>query len=203
MRKQKAALLLAALLLAAGGCGNKTEQLVEPVVESVTEPEDNAGSAEDGSGEEAGGEAAGENDSGSENPGKEAAGENNSGNENPDEGQNTPAGEDSFEGVVREINEKDNFVVVSKIFKEEMEDGGQAAVIFVGEGAGEEDLITVYFTENTTFKIKTVKNGGEEVTEKEGAFSDIRKESTLEFKGKMDAKGEEFLADETVIYEFI
>lgn len=202
MRKQKAALLLAALLLAAGGCGNKTEQLVEPVVESVTEPEDNAGSAEDGSGEEAGKEAAGENDSGSENPGKEAAGENNPGNENPDEGQNTPAGEDSFEGVVREINEKDNFVVVSKMFTEEADGGGQIAVV-LGEGTEGEELITVYFTENTTFKIKTVKNGGEEVTEKEGAFSDIRKESTLEFKGKMDAKGEEFLADETVIYEFI
>ncbi len=202
MRKQKAALLLAALLLAAGGCGNKTEQLVEPVVESVTEPEDNAGSAEDGSGEEAGKEAAGENDSGSENPGKEAAGENNPGNENPDEGQNTPAGEDSFEGVVREINEKDNFVVVSKMFTEEADGGGQIAVV-LGEGTEGEELITVYFTENTTFKIKTVKNGGEEVTEKEGAFSDIRKESTLEFKGKMDAKGEEFLADETDIYEFI
>ena len=187
MRKQKAALLLAALLLAAGGCGNKTEQLVEPVVESVTEPEDNAGSAEDGSGEEAG---------------KEAAGENNPGNENPDEGQNTPAGEDSFEGVVREINEKDNFVVVSKMFTEEADGGGQIAVV-LGEGTEGEELITVYFTENTTFKIKTVKNGGEEVTEKEGAFSDIRKESTLEFKGKMDAKGEEFLADETDIYEFI
>lgn len=188
MRKQKAALLLAALLLAAGGCGNKTEQLVEPVVESVTEPEDNAGSTEDGSGEEAG---------------KEAAGENDSGNENPDEGQNTPAGEDSFEGVVREINEKDNLVVVSKIFTEEVDGGMVAAEVIAIDGSEDEELITVYFTENTTFKIKTVKNGGEEVTEKEGAFSDIRKESILEFKGKMDAKGEEFLADETVIYEFI
>ena len=203
MRKQKAALLLAALLLAAGGCGNKTEQLVEPVVESVTEPEDNAGSTEDGSGEEAGKEAAGENDSDSENPGKEAAGENDSGNENPDEGQNTPAGEDSFEGVVREINEKDNLVVVSKIFTEEVDGGMVAAEVIAIDGSEDEELITVYFTENTTFKIKTVKNGGEEVTEKEGAFSDIRKESILEFKGKMDAKGEEFLADETVIYEFI
>ena len=104
---------------------------------------------------------------------------------------------------MKEINEKDNFVVVSKIFTEEVEDGGQVAVIFVGEGVEEEDLITVYFTESTTFKIRTVKNAGEEVTEKEGAFSDIKEELTLEFKGKMDAKGEEFLADEVFIYEFI
>ena len=100
-------------------------------MESVTEPEDNAGGAEEGGGEEAG---------------KETAGEDDSGNENPDEGQNTPAGEDSFEGVVREINEKDNFVVVSKIFTEEVDGGMVAAEVIAIDGSEDEELITVYFT---------------------------------------------------------
>ncbi len=104
---------------------------------------------------------------------------------------------------MREINEKDNFVVVSKIFTEEVDGGMVAAEVIAIDGSEDEELITVYFTESTTFKIKTVKNAGEEVTEKEGAFSDIKEELTLEFKGKMDAKGEEFLADEVFIYEFI
>lgn len=103
---------------------------------------------------------------------------------------------------MREINEKDNFVVVSKIFTEEV-DGGMVAEVIAIDGSEDEELITVYFTESTTFKIKTVKNAGEEVTEKEGAFSDIKEELTLEVKGKMDARGEEFLADEVFIYEFI
>lgn len=181
MRKKGAALWLVILLVAASGCGNKEEQLVESG-EMIVTPQNN-GSTEDGE----------------RNEKEEEDRENKEESNNVGENQ----AEDSLEGMVREINEKDNFVIVSKIFTEEIGGGTEAAVTVVGEGAEGEELINVYFTENTGFKIKTVKNAGEEVTEKEGAFSDIKVESTLELKGKMDAKGEEFLADEVIIYEFI
>lgn len=195
MRKQKAALWIAVILIAAAGCGNKKEQLVESGDMIVT-PQDNGSAEKD--------ENTGEIDEDESN--KEISDENSdekgAGGKDESGGSGESQGEDSLEGVVKEINEKDNFVVVSKIFTEETESGSEA-VLMVGEGAEGEELITVYFTENTDFQIKTVKNAGEEVTEKEGAFSDIKKESILELKGKMDAKGEEFLADEVFINEFI
>lgn len=199
MRKQKAALWIAVMLIAAAGCGNKKEQLVESGDMIVT-PQDNGSAEEDENKEEI--------DENKEESNKEAPDENSNekGAGEKDEGESGGSGEsqgeDSLEGVVKEINAKDNFVVVSKIFTEETESGSEA-VLMVGEGAENEELITVYFTENTDFQIKTVKNAGEEVTEKEGAFSDIKEESILELKGKMDAKGEEFLADEVFINEFI
>lgn len=197
MRKQKAALWIAVILIAAAGCGNKKEQLVESGDMIVT-PQDNGSAEED--------ENKGEIDENEEESDKEVSDENSdekgAGGKDESGGSGESQGEDSLEGVVKEINEKDNFVVVSKIFTEETESGSEA-VLMVGEGAEGEELITVYFTENTDFQIKTVKNAGEEVTEKEGAFSDIKKESILELKGKMDAKGEEFLADEVFINEFI
>ncbi len=215
MKRKKAALWIAVCLISVTGCGGQKEQLVE--TEGIVTPVQDDDSFEEDENKEEAENNTSENDENS----AEGNGENNAegndennasgndendvggGDENESGSSGESQAEDSFEGVVKEINEKDNFVVVSKIFTEEYEGGGETAVIMVGEGSGGEELITVYFTENTDFQIKTVKNAGEEVTEKEGAFSDIRKESILELKGKMDAKGEEFLADEVFINEFI
>ncbi|MCM1136653.1 MAG: hypothetical protein NC400_13905 [Clostridium sp.] len=207
MKKRKIALWTALLLIAASGCGNKMEQLVESVdvgVEPINETklEEDKGNDVDAAQKDISKEI-------EENTQKNQASLNNEESASKESSQDKeassqnekPSSEEVLEGSVTSINEKDNFVIINKIFTEELENGASEAVMLTGSDA--EELITVYFTENTKFRIKTVVNAGEEVTEKEGTFSDIKMESTLEFKGKMDSKGEEFLADEAVIYEFI
>lgn len=187
MKKEKATLVIAVLLIAITGCGNKTEQLVEST-EVIAEPKDYSNTETDGESDESKNET--DNEENQEDLSKE------------DMSAKETSEEESLEGTVKSINENDNFVVISKIFTEELDGGGELAVA-AGAGDKGEELITVYFTEETRFQIKTVKNAGEEVTEKEGDFSDIKEESILNFKGNMDDKGEEFLATDVVIYEFV
>ncbi len=209
MKRKKAALWIAVCLISVTGCGGQKEQLVE-TEDIVTPVQDDDSFEEDENKEEAENNTS-ENDENNAERNDENNAEGNDENNASGNDENNASGndendgktqaEESFSGVVSEINKKDNFVVVRKIITQE---GGTVAVVTVAEEAGEEeDLVTVFFTDNTAFKVKTVKNAGEEVTEREGAFSDIKKESTLEFKGKMDAKGQEFLADEVVICEFV
>lgn len=201
MKRKKAALWIAVCLISATGCGGQKEQLVE-TEDIVTPVQDDDSFEEDENKEEAENNTSeNEENSAEENNENNAEGNDENNASGDDENDGKAQAEESFSGVVSEINKKDNFVVVRKIITQE---GGTVAVVTVAEEAGEEeDLVTVFFTDNTAFKVKTVKNAGEEVTEREGAFSDIKKESTLEFKGKMDAKGQEFLADEVVICEFV
>ena len=68
---------------------------------------------------------------------------------------------------------------------------------------GEEELVTVSVTEDTKFQVRTIKNGGEDVTEREGTFEDMKKDMIVNVTGYMDNAGEEIRASEIVIMEVI
>ena len=61
-----------------------------------------------------------------------------------------------LEGNVRSVGE--DSMVVSKVYTY-TEDGNDVAVAYAEEGADDE-LITVYFSEDTEYIVRTVKNGG-------------------------------------------
>jgi len=109
--------------------------------------------------------------------------------------------ETELEGDVRSIGE--DSMVVSKIFTY-TEDGKDMAVSYVGEGPDAE-LITIYFSENTEFIVRTVKNGGvngdADVEDEAGAFSDIQEGRTVRMTGVYE--GEDFRAEQVIIYNFI
>jgi len=53
------------------------------------------------------------------------------------------------------------------------------------------------------FQVRTIKNGGEDVTEREGTFEDMKKDMIVNVTGYMDNAGEEIRASEIVIMEVI
>lgn len=109
--------------------------------------------------------------------------------------------ESELEGSVKSIGE--DSMAVSKIFTY-TEDGGDMAVSYAEDGP-DEVLITVYFSENTEYIVRTVKNGGvngdSDVEDRTGALSDIQEGNTVRMNGSYE--GEDFHAVRVVIYNFI
>lgn len=108
---------------------------------------------------------------------------------------------EELEGMVQSIGE--GSVVISRIFSEKSEEDGLYYVSGVAEGSDEEELVTVSVTEDTKFQVRTIKNGGEDVTEREGTFEDMKKDMIVNVTGYMDNAGEEIRASEIVIMEVI
>ena len=73
----------------------------------------------------------------------------------------------------------------------------------MAEGSDEEELVTVSVTEDTKFQVRNIKNGGEDVTEREGTFEDMKKDMIVNVTGYMDNAGEKIRASEIVIMEVI
>lgn len=105
-----------------------------------------------------------------------------------------------LEGDVRSIGE--DSMVVSKIFTY-TEDGEDIAVSYAEESP-DAILITIYFSENTKFIVRTVKNGGvngdADVENRAGTFSDIQEGKTVRMTGSYE--GEDFRAEQVIIYQF-
>ena len=105
----------------------------------------------------------------------------------------------SLDGIVVSVG--DNSVVVSEMVKESTED---TEVMFVAE-ASEGESVTVYFSENTQFEHKTVKNNGvngdEDVERREGSLADINEGTVLNMTGSY--QGDDFYAEQVVIYKFV
>lgn len=105
----------------------------------------------------------------------------------------------SLDGIVVSVG--DNSVVVSEMVMESTEDTEVASVTEVSEG----ESVTAYFSENTQFEHKTVKNNGvngdEDVETREGSLADISEGTVLNMTGSY--QGDDFYAERVVIYKFV
>lgn len=187
-QKKIAAYLCAVMLLTMTGCGNMDEgQSVNAAGTDVQVEEDTGEDLEHQQKEagESGGSPAGSADSSEDIVSEEPV----------DKSAVT-----SLDGIVVSIG--DNSVAVNEMVSESAEDGeGEVTVVEASEG----ENITVYFSEDTQFEFKTVKNNGvngdADVETREGSFVDIREEAVLNMTGGY--QGEDFYAEQVVIYEFV
>lgn len=105
----------------------------------------------------------------------------------------------ALDGIVVRVG--DNSVVVSEMVTEAPEELGDALVYGTAEG---ED-ITVYFSENTQFEFRIVKNNGvngdADVEKREGSFTDIKEGTVINMTGSY--QGDDFYAEQIIIYSFV
>ena len=110
---------------------------------------------------------------------------------------------EQLDGNVRGIG--DNGIVIIKVKTEELEDGVSLAIQPASGNETAEDYVDVNFTDDTTFELHVVKNGGvnpdEDVTVKEASISDIVGDMSVTLEGFYD--GEVFVAGKVVLYEFV
>lgn len=131
-------------------------------------------------------------------------------NEQPDEENDGRAEQDQetqfvgsaeLSGNVYSLGQ-DSFVVSKQ---ETWEEDGASLAVGVAPGyEKEEDLATVYVSENCRYQYKTVKNGGinpEDVSEREGSFADLRERILVVMKGSWQDDNS-FRADSIVMSSF-
>ena len=94
----------------------------------------------------------------------------------------------------------DNSVVGNKVFIETLPDGN-GEIMLVGVGGDNQELVNVHFEENASYVYQIIRNGGADVETREGSFSDIGLDMTLDMTGYY--KGEDFYADKVVISNVI
>lgn len=110
-----------------------------------------------------------------------------------------------LDGTVKSVGE--NSMVVNRIHNYVEQNGGTAAVAIAVEGSedSELELITVYFSENTRFIVRTVKNGGvngdADAEDEDGSISSIQENNNVKMTGSYE--GADFHAESVVIYHFV
>lgn len=113
----------------------------------------------------------------------------------PSQAQESMKEDTEWEGVVESIG--DNSIVASKIA---VEDDKVAVYAYDSD-----EKVTVYFSAETTYEIQTIKNGGvngdADVEKQQGAFSDIKEQSSVNLTGSY--QGDDFYAEHVVIYQFV
>ena len=107
---------------------------------------------------------------------------------------------EQLDGNVRGIG--DNGIVIIKVKTEELEDGVSLAIQPAPGNETAADYVDVNFTDDTTFELHVVKNGGvnpdEDVTVKEASISDIVGDMSVTLECYYDA--EVFVAGKVVLY---
>lgn len=190
MKKKVIIFLCAVCLAGLTACGGKEPEIT---VEAVTEPEkepQSESSLNNGNEEELQNE-----DSLSSRIEEEPQREEDLNSEN----------EENLEGNVKSIENEG--VILSKTFTYEMDNGQGLIAVSGADENGEEVLITVNFSENTKYELRTVKNSGvngdSDITKQETSFSDIKEGGSLSLTGHYTVEDKEFIADYVVIYNFV
>lgn len=163
------------------------------------------GEAKPDADENAGGSAADQADIGAENDAaKEAERDSSQGDseQQTQDVQQSSVGSAELEGDVLSVNQ-DSFVV-SQI--ETWTEGDASYAVDAAPGYEEEEKrITVHVTGNCVYQYQTVKNGGidpEDVSTREGSFSDLQEGILVTMKGNWQDDGS-FLADSVVMSEIV
>lgn len=199
MKKRKLRMILLMLVLTVfmlSGCGKTVEETVQEG-NNVSETEDIEGTQETEDVETEEEKEAGVNNADLDDTKEVNAGDDGRGQE---EKSFSDAAEE-LQGMVQSID--GDSVVISRIFSEESEEDGVYYAFSPGEGSDEEELITVSVTGETKYRVRTIKNGGEDVTEREGEFADIKKDYIVRVTGKMDDSRKEIEASEIVVMEIL
>ncbi len=108
-----------------------------------------------------------------------------------------PQSVSELDGTVESIG--NNSIVINKTFYPSPNE----AVSY-----GEDDkkvLVTVYFSDDTTFEVRNVRNSGvngdSDVETQAGTFSDIKEQSSINMTGSYE--GSDFYATQVIIYHYI
>ncbi len=101
-----------------------------------------------------------------------------------------------LDGTIESIG--DNRVVINKTFHLSEDTA-------VSYAASDETLITVFFSEETSFEVWTVKNSGvngdSDIDKQKGSFSDLEQGTSINMTGNYD--GNDFHAKHVIIYNFV
>lgn len=210
-RRWTASLILVLMLASLPGCGKSQEKVpapsVEPIDAQASSAENEVNSSE-GNGNNSSEENKQEEESNSgEIPTNEKNSNDSSGASQGDSApQNAyaPQSDSELDGTVKTIG-TDSFVV-SQHFTMPSENSEDAELMVApAEGSEDEVLITVYTTGDTTYTIRTVKNGGvngdSDREDAKGSFTDIQEKASVNAKGHYE--GGEFWADSIIIYHFV
>lgn len=108
-----------------------------------------------------------------------------------------PQSDTELEGSIESID--DNSVVINQIVT------GEEDNVAIAYGGSDKILIAVYFSEETEFEVRTVKNSGvngdADIEKRQGAFSDLKKDAIIHMTGSYE--GEDFHAKQVIIYNFV
>ena len=208
-KKLSVSILLLTIMTAAWmvtGCGDKGQDDVVSQTEEIsgTEQSSNAendeeqeNDKEDGQDETEKGQSEGESSDKSVDADKDASADEGA-NKSVDASDTSP--NESAELCVDVESIGDNSVVGNKVFIETLPDGN-GEIMLVGVGGDNQELVNVHFEENASYVYQIIRNGGADVETREGSFSDIGLDMTLDMTGYY--KGEDFYADKVVISNVI
>lgn len=185
------------LLAAAAGCGKTEEEGLQ--IEAIGEERDASEDDAAENGEDASGDDAAENGG---NTSEDNAEENVGAADGEKKAAGQSVGNVEVEGSVTSLS-ADNFVI-NKI--ETWSEGDFKYAVDAAPGyEKEENQITVHVAESCAYEYKTVKNGGvnpEDISAREGAFTDLKEGLTVIIKGSWQEDGS-FLADQIEMEEFV
>lgn len=199
-RKLSVSILLLAIMATAWmitGCGDKGQDDAVSQTEEISRTEQSSNAENDG-----------EQENGTTDENDEAEQGQPEDTQEQSKGESSDKSADASDASTNESAELcvdvesigDNSVVGNKVFIEPLPDGN-GEIMLVGVGGDNQELVMVYFEENASYVYQIIRNGGEDVETREGSFSDIGLDMTLDMTGYY--KGEDFYADKVVISNVI